>query len=454
MATYYHDWPFRPHAERYEQEQAQWWETCYLAGAADHELADLTGWTLITGAPGAGRSSALMAWMAGQAGTSLIVDYPPERWPGGDGAWLPDDNRHLAQMITGAGWAFYELLEAEPERAAALSDLQRQFFRALIERSGARGRRQYLQLIPLFGEEEATWRAVEVADDLREVPQTRRDLELQVKDVTWLARALGLSRVVFTFDLPADARALGESLQELYRGLDVLNSREFIVVAAAPESVLIERGLVSSARGRVHSVECRWSEQECRRIAWRHLCAALEREPDGSSLDDFAAPDLLAKAGEVIAAEYGQPTPAGWVALAETLLYMLHRPNDPPKPPITAESTTEAVNLFFARHMSLQLDPVMRGVRRGPRLLMLDDQPYRFLELLIQRRGAPVNWDDEAIQSLAGSKNNVHTLAARARKAIEPFPRQPIYLLNDRGAGGYRLVNAALAGHDGLKTGR
>jgi hypothetical protein len=444
MSNTYYDWPFLPHHRRFREEEEVWWLTCHVSGPVDRRLAESAGWTIVTGGPGTGKSTALLARTAGIGHDALRIEYPPARWPGNANAWLPGDSRHLAQMITAAGWAFYELFEREPHRAAALGSLQREFFRALIERTGFLGRRQYDQLLELFdGETAASFRAVEIPDGLRQLPASRRDLEMQAKDVIWLARALSLSQVVFSFDLASDQPVDEDSLAELYGGLDLMGSREFIVVAAMPERLLAEQRLISGSRSRVESVVCEWAEADCRRMAARHLCAALGREPDDGSLAGFAGRELLAQAGEMIANEYGRPTPAGWVNLAETLLYVTHRSTNALRPPLGVEHATALLSDYFQRHFPLRLDRPAQGVWRGPHFIRLDEQPFRFVELLAERRGAFVNWDDYDLQLIAGSKTNANTLAARARKEIEPFSRPHIYLINHRGSGGYCLTNVA-----------
>jgi len=444
MSTAYQEWPFRTDHDRYPDERARWWAECYIRGAVDRELSDVAGWTVITGGPGSGKSVALAAWLRREEPRAIIVDYPPERWPGAEAAWLAGDPRPLSQMLVAAGRAFYDVLEASPHKAKLLDDLQRSVFRALIERIGPIGRRHYLQLTARLGDERAAYEAVEVPDDLRDPPLNRRDLELQVRDVVWVAQALGAARIVFTFDLSGDDSALGDGLRELFSGLDVLANRQFVVVAAVPEELLAERRLVAGARGRVAAVFPNWDEGDCRLIAARHLCVALDREPDELTLADFATPDVLAAAARVIVEQYERPAPAGWVHLAETLLYLTHRSGLSIRPPISDAGVV--LRMFFARHMKLRLDRELRAVWRGPRLLRLDEQPYNFIALLHARGDERLNWDDDMLRSLAGTKGNVHTLAKRARLAIEPFHgrnQPPIYIVNDRGGGGYGLENAA-----------
>jgi hypothetical protein len=435
----YHDWPFRPDW-RTPAQRVRWWETCYLPGPVDYQLLDLSGWTLIVGGPGSGKSVALSAWIEQQPATSLIVDYPLDCWPGGARAWAPNDPRHLPQMLASATMGLYGYLEDNPHLAPGLAPSQRVHLRALIEQLGDAS--LYHQLIFRFASpDHEAYRATEVPDSLREAPKTQRDMELSVKNLIWLAKGLGLDQVVLTFDLPRHCPPETQPLlATMLRGLDIVSNSEFLVVAAVPESSLRERRPASLARSRVSVVTPSWDEARCRAAAARHICLALDAEPDRYTLEDFAAPELLHQAGQIIRQEYGEPSPTGWVDLAESLLYWTHRAYEAKKlpMPIPVEETHRVLRSYFYRHMPLWPDAESHGVWRGPRFIRLDDQPLNFL-LLLERRNGPVNWDDFDMQSLVGSKKNVHSIASRVRKAIEPFPKQPVYLMNDRGGGGYHL---------------
>ncbi len=98
---------------------------------------------------------------------------------------------------------------------------------------------------------------------------------------------------------------------------------------------------------------------------------------------------------------------------------------------------------FYGRHMPLRLDIESHGVWRGPYFIPLDEKLLEFLNLLLRRRGKPINfWDDLDLNSLAGNANNVHSIASRTRKAIEPLSKPYyVYLQNKRGGGGYWLEN-------------
>jgi hypothetical protein len=183
----------------------------------------------------------------------------------------------------------------------------------------------------------------------------------------------------------------------------------------------------------VRALRLSWSPEQCRQIAERHIRQALSQP---LPLRALATESLLGKVAEMIEEEFGETAvPAGWAALAETLLYLSQRERKPV--PLRESCFGEVVRAFFGRHMQLRIDEEAHGVWRGPRFIRLDEQPLNFLALLQQRRGHPINWDDPDLRFLAGSKGNVYSIASRTRKVIEPWPDEPIYLINKRGEGGY-----------------
>lgn len=434
----YHEWPFHPPEQRSLEENERWWTRAYLSGVADDQLRGSPHWTLITGEAGSGKSVALRAWMRDESRRSFIVPYPPNLWPGAPGAWFRDQPGHLPQMVAAVGRAAHAHLESHPEDAA-VRPLQREFLRWLLEKMG--GARMFRRLADGLPEElREAYLATPREPELFRTFDDPQDVHGLIDELGRLAQGLGYQRVVFVVDLPGESGAEHSAgVAELFGWLDIAHHPRLAVVVAAPDIVVSEGQVIGRARGRASVVRARWTEAECRAIAEGHLCLALDRPEGGVRLEELATAEVLDRAGRAIAAEYGRPTPGGWVALAETLLYLTAgSPTPLPRPVASADA---ALAMWFARHLKLRVDLRLRGVWRGPRLIRLDEQPFRFLCLLHQRRGAPVNWDDDELRTLALSKNNVHSLAARARKAIEPVKAAPVYLLSGRGEGGYWLEN-------------
>lgn len=434
--TAYDEWPFRPPDKRSRQENEAWWARCYVPGVADRQLAAADHWTLLTGPPQSGKSAALLAWRQDEAGRSLVVDYPPNVWPGQRGAWFADEPDHLPQMLAAAGLAARDRLVDDPAAAAGLRGLEREFLRWLLLKMG--GARMYGRLVAqLPAAQRAEYEALPPVEDLYPSFDEPQHVFGLIDDLGLLAGGLGYERVVFVADVPgADAPGgidYGDALGDLFGWLDLAHYPRLAVVAAAPEATLAAGRVLNRARGRAGLITTRWREDECRHIAERHLGAALGLEEGQMALERLAAPEVVARLGATIAREYGGPSPGGWVTAAETLLF---QSTYPPTPPATAD----AAALWFARHMKLRLDESRQAVWRGPRLIPLDDQPFRFLSLLHRRRGVPASWYDDDVRDIAGSQGNTNTLASRVRKDIEPMGKPWIYLKNDHSKG-YWLEN-------------
>lgn len=440
----YADWPFWPDS-RTDDQQARWWDTCYVAAAADLRLRGVYHWFLLTGSPGSGKSIARMAWQRREAARSLVLAYPPERWPGSPAAWFPDNSNHLAQMMATAGLAVAEQLQRQPHHIAALDPFQREFLRALLEFMG--GERHYRRFVAALPTEWAdALLSVAVTTDFFGDGRTLRGVQAQIEELSQLLRGLEHERVVFAIDPPTPlGPAHVARLADLFGWLDLADNPGFAVAAVVPDGLLTPGGLLARARGRAGLVNTDWTDEECRRVAERHLHqAAPDAPPDG--LAALLPKGALAELAALVAAECGRPNPAAWVALTETLLYLTRRtPNRLPTP-LRPDDLPRLKATYFSRHVQLRLDPDRRAVWRGTRLIPLDEQPFRFLQLLHQR-GRTVNWDDDDLRLLAHTKGNVHSIASRARRAIEPVEEQEVYLHNKRGDdGGYWLENGVLTG--------
>lgn len=434
----YLTWPFHPPTHMTPEEREIWWEQCYLSTPADGVLAEMPAWTIITGAPGSGKSVTLAALARRESNHAFIIPYPLEKWPGSPQAWIKDNPSHLAQMMACAAFKVRDYLSQHHQSVPMLPEWQQEFVRWLLEKTGGgRAYHRWLHGLPVDMRE--SWQGIEYID-LFPSTSDALDIQGQIDELTTLAQTLGFQRVLFTIDVPyQEGYGCVQPLADLYRLLELAHHPRFTIVSAIPLPVLQQGDIVRLARGRVSVLHLEWTVEQGHMLAARYLSTAVTRDFD-VSLAEYAQPQLLASMSQVIANEYGQPTPAGWIGMVETLLYLAYQPGDRSLP-FTSDDLTEVKRVFYARHLPIKPDLDARGVWRGPRFIALDEQPLGFLNLLYRRQGNPANWDDEDVRFLAGSKGNVHTLAARIRKAIEPVPRHPIYLVNRRGEGGYWLEN-------------
>lgn len=442
MSVTYDAAPFRPLEQRSLEETEQWWQHCYLPSSADRLLPGHPNWCIVTGGPGSGKSVALAALAEREKAESFVIPYPPERWPGAAGALLRSDPSHLAQMMTTAAREIRDYLDRHLGQLAGLTSLQREFVRWLMERVG-RKRAYYRWLDALPEELSELFQSTPDVDELYSTTSDPADVQGQIEELVQLVRAFGFQRVVFTVDVPAQIDSQqAKKLADLFGWLDLTYHPGFALVAAVPLDIVREGEVIERARGRVSVILLDWTVAECQLLAERHIQLALAEQDGEHPLATYATPELLDEMGGTIQKEFGSPTPAGWVALAETLLFLVQRMTNPLSPPLTPKQASKVKQAYFQRHMLLHMDVAKHGVWRGPRFIAVDEQPLHFLRLLHHRAGKPINWDDEELQFVAGSPANVHSIASRLRATIEPSPKQWVYVLNSRGAGGYWLENA------------
>lgn len=433
MPVAYASWPFRPMQARSVEETERWWAHCYLRPGAQLVLQDEPHWRVLAGGPGSGKSVVLKDLERREAGTSFIVHYPPERWPETKQAWVRDGN-HLAQIMAGAGLAVRDHLTAHPNTISNLSQSQCIFLRWLLEKFG--GSRAFLRLVD--GLDPALTGALQSVsyEDLYQSCTESLDVQGQIDELASLVRKLGYRRVLVTVDLnQRDVHIHKKSLLDLFGWLDSMHHQGLALAAAVSTEVIQE--VIEKARGRVSVVSLKWEAADVREIALRHIRLAVANPK--APLQDIVTSALRNKLETMLIAQYGEPTPAGWVALAETLLYLASR--NPNPLPFKMHNLSEIEKAFYSRHMLLQVDEVQHGVWRGPKFIKLTPQPLNFLTLLRERNGRAINSEDKPLLALARSKSNIHSIASRTREFIEPFPDEPIYLRNKRGEGGYWLEN-------------
>jgi hypothetical protein len=439
MPSNYAAWPFRSTQARSLEETTAWWSDCYVENTITPILVSQPHWRVITGKTGGGKSVTLAALERKEANNSFVVYYPPERWPGSRHAWIHEGN-HLAQIMTAATLAIRDYLTLHTEKVAELSTLQQEFLRWLMEKLG--GARAFFRWVNALDQV--------LAGPLKEVPQENLyptytdplDVQGQIDELASLVRTLGFERVLVITDLNSRGSQIYlHDLQTLFEWLELTHHPGLALAAAIPLEMLEQGEIIHRARGRVSVVHLRWTLEQAHEIATRHIRRALN--DSASSLPAFATPPLLDHLQQLIIEEYGHHAPAGWVALAETLLYFCQQQHGVSliSLPLSEAHFRAIKSTFFARHMPLLVAEESHGVWRGHRFIRLDEQPLRFVALLRRRDGRPVNSDDEELFSLAHSKANIHSIASRTRNAIEPLTDQPIYLINKRGAGGYWLEN-------------
>lgn len=444
----YASWPFRSPGALPPDEAARWWAQCYYEPDAARLAAGWSHWRVILGGPGSGKSVLLAALEANELaeGRSFVVRYPPSRWPGAPHALIKDGN-HLAQIMAAIALRLRDYLSSTPAEIARLTVGQRTVLRWMMD--DYLGRRAFERWADGLPDDAA--RLLQDVPSEKLYTSTTQPLEVvgQIDEAVNLIRRLGFERIALAVDVNGrEAQTQLSALGDLFSWLELMQQPGLTLMAAVPRAAAEEVDLVAHARGRVNFARLDWETDRVWAMTEKCLRAALNDQ--SVQLDQLITPDALKELGERLAAEYGEVSPQGWVWLTETLLHCGSR--DSAGLPLGADSADRLWRDLCARHFPLELI-AGRGVWRGPRFIAIDPQPLRFLEIL-WRSHEPINIDSPGMESVLGDtrnpKNLMHTLARRLRQAIEPDPSRPIYLISDRGEGGYWLDNIVRSGKDGV----
>lgn len=444
----YASWPFRSPGALPPDEAALWWEQCYHEPAAVRMAAGWSHWRVILGGPGSGKSVVLAALEANELaeGRSFVVRYPPSRWPGASHALVKDGN-HLAQIMAAIALRLRDYLGSTPAEIARLTARQRTVLRWLMD--DYLGRRAFDRWADGLPDEAAGSLQAVTYEQL--YASTTQPLEVvgQIDEAANLIKRLGFQRIALSVDVNSrEAQTQLLALGDLFSWLELMQQPGLAMMAAVPREAAEEVDLITRARGRANFARLDWKIDRVWEMAEKCLRAALNDQ--SVQLDQLIMPDALKALGERLAAEYGEVSPQGWVWLTETLLHC--GGDDPASWPLGADSADRLWRDLCARHFPLELI-TEHGVWRGPRFIPIDPQPLKLLEL-IWHSHEPVNIDSPGWRAVQGAATNpkslLHTLARRLRQAIEPDPSHPIYLISDRGEGGYWLDNVVRAGKDGV----
>jgi hypothetical protein len=182
-----------------------------------------------------------------------------------------------------------------------------------------------------------------------------------------------------------------------------------------------------------------WEIEQVREIALRHIHQAVEEK--NLTWNKLINNGALSKMEKFLTEVYEGVAPAGWLALAESILFLANRSANAYSLPLTDKHLNELKRAVYQRHIPIRLDPSGPGIWRGPEYIPLTKKPFQFLEA-VQRRTGSVRVTDEDLLAVAGTSGNIHSLASRTRSLIEPFPKKPVYLVNRSGEGGYQLENS------------
>ncbi len=277
----------------------------------------------------------------------------------------------------------------------------------------------------------------------------------QVTEVVRTLDAAGLSGLWVMIDgldawLTLEAAALSRSLTALFSSLAVFDVPGFTVKVMAP---LRMKSLISAATGltrrRFEIFELTWPAEALRHLCERRLALACGK-------DSFRLEELSEDAGLLTwLAKYGGSSPRGWLEFLRPFVdaYLVQTEQGP----LTPEATADLQRRFPPR---LRMDAALQKVFLGHfpvsglsesslnllrYLYMHPDRACDKQELYYRGlRGLdhqPRSTEDSAWELPDTVEGIMDTALWRLRQALEPNPKQPVYVVSERGKGIVRLEN-------------
>ncbi|MEZ0397190.1 MAG: hypothetical protein ABWK53_12280 [Anaerolineales bacterium] len=277
----------------------------------------------------------------------------------------------------------------------------------------------------------------------------------QMTEVVRILDSAGLSGLWVMMDgldawLTLEAAALSRLLTTLFSSLVLFDIPGFAVKVMAP---LRMKNLISTATGltrrRFEIFELDWPADALRALCERRLVLACGREPFG--LDELSSdPDLLPWL-----AKYGGASPRGWLEFLRPFVdaYL----QQPARRPLTPEAVADLQRRFPPR---LRMDAALKNVFLGHSLVAgLSESSLNLLRYLYTHPGRacdkeelyyrglrgldhqPRSTDDPAWEPPDTVEGVMDTALWRLRQALEPNPKQPVYVVSERGKGVVRLEN-------------
>lgn len=425
MKLSFESWPFDPYTWVNNE---RWWDECFLPCFASNVLKGHSHWSMLVGGPLCGKSVALAALRRSFAQEGVFaLDYSPARWP--QPAGKPGDN-HLKQIMTLASQELRTFFAARPEKLEELSETQKEFLRWLIETfDGERAFKRWLDGLPK--QQDDMLRTVE-QKMLYTTQTVVLGIQGQIEELIFLCRRVGFRQIILFVDVPSFLSSFQViQLGDLFQWLELMHHDGLRCVSAVPDAMQLPEMLLNKARGRVEVIPISVSFEQTMEITNRHIRAATGGNIQ--SLTDLVSPALLQQITAMLDDEFSGPVPGAWVQLSKLVLET-DRTNGSC---LDEKQFTALRQNFYKKYLPLRIlsETPRPGVWRGTRFIPLEIGHFELLQKMWQQKGRPLDHNQLNI-----SKENLHTLAHRIRLVIEPSPKEPIYLVNQRNEG-YWLEN-------------
>lgn len=421
-------WPFVSASNRLPTEEDRWWKECYLPSPLQALAEGYSQGCVILGSYQSGRSMLLAALKRSARPHFLVVEDDYLNQP----VQAPPPGNALYRLARQAVWMIREQQRQQPELLAQIrSRTVLEFLRWGIEKF--HGQRAFLRWLDGLPEGIAAQFNDMPFEDFYPTQQEMRDVQGQTEELINLSQKLGYQGVLYLVDVtPFPTPAQIDELRALLGWRELMHHHGLKLSLALPP-ILPRTEIQRLLRDRLPILEM----TESREFIWAVVSLHLKAASDGQiqALEQVCEPVLLQRLEDMLKEEFGCAPLGGWLRLASLILEFLNNPDEPLK-----EEAFETLRcLYFTRFCPLHSDPnpVRIGIWRGYRWIELDRSLYEFLEMLIRAKH-PVDHI-----TARTNKSNLHTLASRLRKAIEPADRH-IYIKNTKGEG-YILENYSLS---------
>ncbi len=416
-----------------------WWDECYIDLPVQVTLRGVERSVVVVGGPQSGKTIAIKAFERAEQGRLFMVHYPVDRWYGEVNAWLPGTENHLSQIMACAAVEVRNFISRHADKLDdfKLTELNLEYLRWLIKKHSSK--RTFSRWADSLTYEPLLQLMSEPFEDIYPDATVLNDAQGQIEELVTLSRRLGFEGIAVLVDtteadLNTDSRS--DKVADLFSWLIPLQFEGFAIKAAIPQAVVEQTNLLTIPRDRVTFAFLDWRLEDCLKLADKSLTVATSGQI--KKFTALANSPLQATIIDHLFTLYDHMSPQIWTQLLEVLLQHVQQPGSPLGP----DNADEILHDYYAKYVPLKIDETAQGVWRGKTFLKLDPQPFGFLQILWHYRDSLDDPDRELLKLAGGSdkRGNMNTIASRLRNKIEPVPKMPVYVQNNR-IRGYWLEN-------------
>lgn len=429
-------WQTRLQTARSPEQNTNWWDDCYIELPVQVTLRGIERSVVVVGDPQSGKTMAINAFERVEQGRLFLVRYPVDRWYGEANAWLVTEDNHLSQIMACAAVEIRNFISRHPDKLDNLTDINLEYLRWLVKKHSSK--RTFSRWADSLTFEPLLQLMTEPYEDIYPDATALHDAQGQIEELVTLSRRLGFEGVAVLVDLAetdvkTDSRR--SKVADLFSWLIPLQFEGFAIKAAIPKTVVEQTNLLTLPRDRVSFTFLDWRLEDCLQLANKYLAFATDNRLE--TFSQLVHPDLQTIIVQHLLDLYENMSPQVWMQLLSILLPFVEQDRQ-----LCANDADALLQAYYASYVPLRFDEAAQGVWRGKTFFRLDPQPFGFLQVLWHYRDSLDDPDQELLKLAGGrdKRGNMNTIASRLRNKIEPFPKLPVYIQNNR-IRGYWLEN-------------